>query len=37
MVRLNQIKVEYGENGDISNPMVTRGDNAELDLSGVED
>lgn len=36
MVRLNQLNVEYDESGDISNPIVTRGD-AELDLSVIEE
>lgn len=37
MIKLNQINVEYGEDGDISNPIVTRGENTELDLTAIED
>ncbi|MCI5893049.1 MAG: segregation/condensation protein A [Clostridiales bacterium] len=37
MVKLNRINVEYDEDGDISNPIVTMGDNAELDLNMIED
>lgn len=37
MIKLNQVKVEYDESGDISNPIVTKSGDAELDLSAVED
>lgn len=37
MIKLNQINIEYDEDGDISNPIVTRGENTELDLSTIED
>ncbi len=37
MVRLNRINVEYNEDGDISNPIVTMGENTELDLNMIED
>lgn len=37
MVRLNRINVEYNEDGDISNPIVTMGENSELDLNMIED
>lgn len=37
MVRLNRINVEYGEDGDVSNPIVTLGEDRELDLNLIED
>lgn len=37
MVKLNRIKVEYNEDGDVSNPIVTMGENTELDLNMIED
>lgn len=37
MVRLNRIKVEYDESGDVSNPIVKPGDSAEIDLNLIED
>ena len=37
MVKLNRIKIEYDESGDISNPIVVPGGEGELDLSGIED
>lgn len=37
MVRLNRINVEYDENGDVSNPIVTVGENSELDMNLIED
>lgn len=37
MVKLNRIKVEYDESGDVKNPIVTMGDTTELDLNMIED
>ncbi len=37
MVKMNRLKIEYDESGDISNPIVTPGGEGELDLSGIEE
>ena len=37
LIKINKIRVEYSDNGDISNPNVYRMDDGELDISEFED
>ena len=37
MVKMNRLKIEYDESGDISNPIVSPGGEGELDLSAMEE
>ena len=37
LIKINKIRVEYGEDGDISNPSVYRADDGALDISTFED